>query len=66
MAADAGTRSPRDPRASREPAKSDPDLGLPRAGVANITAYMFFNRGECGACALRGDIVVDEDFITLL
>ena len=27
---------------------------------------MFFNLGECGACALRGDIVVDEDFITLL
>jgi len=27
---------------------------------------MFFNRGECGACALRGDIVVDSNFVTLL
>ena len=27
---------------------------------------MFFNRGECGACALHGDIVVDNDCITLL
>ena len=42
------------------------NLALLRAAVATITAYMFFNRGECGACALRGDIVVNEDFITLL
>ena len=27
---------------------------------------MFFNRGECGACALKGEIVVDTMFITLL
>ena len=27
---------------------------------------MFFNRGESGACALHGDIVVDKDFITLV
>jgi hypothetical protein len=45
---------------------SDPDLDLLRAAVATITAYMFFNRGECGACALHGDIVVDNDFVTLL
>ncbi len=44
----------------------DPDLPLLRAAVATIIAFMFFNRGECGACALRGDIVVNEDFITLL
>ena len=44
----------------------DPDLPLHRAAVATITAYMFFNRGECGACALSGDIVVDEDFVILL
>jgi hypothetical protein len=44
----------------------DPDLPLLRAAFATITAYMFFNRGEYGACALREDIVVNEDFITLL
>ena len=27
---------------------------------------MFYNPGECGACALKGDIVVDNMFITLL
>ncbi len=45
---------------------SDPDLDLLRASVATITSYLFFIRGECGACAERGDIVVDEHFITLL
>ncbi len=45
---------------------SDPDLDLIGALVATITSYLFFNRGECGACAERGDIVVDENFITLL
>jgi hypothetical protein len=45
---------------------SDPDLDLLRAAVATIAAYIFFNRGECGACALKGDIVVDNSFITLL
>jgi hypothetical protein len=45
---------------------SDPDLDLLRAAVATITAYMFFNRGECGTCDLHGDIVVDNDFVTLL
>jgi len=44
----------------------DPVLSLLRAAIATITAYMFFNSGECGACALRGDIVVDDEFITLL
>ena len=45
---------------------TDPDLNLLRDAVATITAYMFFNRGACGACALRGDIVMDISFITLL
>ncbi len=45
---------------------SDPDLDLLRAAIATITSYVFFNRGECGACALRGDIVVDDSFVTLL
>ncbi len=45
---------------------TDPDLDLLRAAVATITAYMFFNRGECGVCVLHGDIVVDNDSITLL
>ena len=44
----------------------DPDLDLLRAAVATITAYMFFNRGECGAFEQRGDIVVDDMFVTLL
>ena len=46
--------------------KSDPDLDLLRAAVATITNYIFFNRGECGACALHGDIVVNDNFVTLL
>jgi hypothetical protein len=44
----------------------DPDLPLLRAAVATITSFMFLNRGECGANALLGDIVVEEDCITLL
>ena len=27
---------------------------------------MFFNCGECGACAMKGDIVVDDMFVTSL
>jgi len=44
----------------------DPELNLLRTAVATITAYMFFNRRACVACALRGDIVVDISFVTLL
>ncbi len=44
----------------------DPDLDLLRATVATITAYMFFNPGECGSCALSGYTVVDNMFVTLL
>ncbi len=71
-AAAAGTRGLRDPQTGGRPTQSvefhwsDPDLDLLRASVATITSYMFFNRGECGGCAERGDIVVDENFITLL
>ncbi len=45
---------------------SNPDLDFLRAADATIIAYMFFNRRECGACALRGDIVVDISLISLL
>jgi hypothetical protein len=45
---------------------TDPDLLLLRPAIATITTYMFFNRGECDACALHGDIVVDNSFVTLL
>ena len=41
-------------------------MDLLRDAVATISAYMFFDRGECGACALRGDIMVDDMFVTLL
>jgi hypothetical protein len=44
----------------------DSDMDLLRDTVATITAYMSFNRRECGACAPSGDIVVDIMFVTLL
>ena len=44
----------------------DPDLTLLRAGVATITAYTFFNRGKCDACALCDEIIVDDELVTLL
>ena len=43
-----------------------PDLLLLRACVAVITAYVFFNRGECGALVLSEDLYVDDTHITLL
>ena len=47
---------------------SDPslDLLLLRACVAVITAYVFFNRGECGALVMSEDLYVDDTHITLL
>jgi len=45
---------------------TDPDLDLLRAAFATITAYMFFNRGKCGACAMKGDIVVNMSITLLL
>ena len=44
----------------------DPELDLLRVAIAIITTYMFFNRKECGACALSGDIVVGIMLVTLL
>ena len=43
-----------------------PKMLLLRAAVASIISYLFFNRGECSACALSSDIVVDEMHITVL
>jgi hypothetical protein len=44
----------------------DPKLLLLRAAVASMVSYIFFNRGECSACALTSDLVVDKKHITLL
>jgi hypothetical protein len=44
----------------------DPTLPVLRAAVATIASYVFFNRGECSACALAGDLVVGSTHITLL
>jgi hypothetical protein len=44
----------------------DPDMPLLRAAVATVTAYVFFNRGECSACAKAQDVVVNDTHITLL
>jgi hypothetical protein len=38
---------------------------LLRACIATITSYVFFCRGECGACARREDLVVNTTHITL-
>ena len=51
------------PRVHWDP--SDPNLRLLRACVASVTAYAYFNRGECAALALCEDLVVDDDFLTL-
>lgn len=42
------------------------DRLLLRACCASVLAYLFFNRGECGAKLLREDLVVDDSHITLL
>ena len=44
----------------------DPDMPLLRVAVATVTAYVFFNRGECSACAKAHDVVVNDTLITLL
>ena len=44
----------------------DPKLLLLRVVVASVVSYLFFNRGECNACALSSDIVIDKMHITLL
>jgi len=37
-----------------------------RAAVATIASYVFFNRRECSACAMSGDLVIGNNHITLL
>ena len=45
----------------------DPILPVLRATVATIASYVFFNRGECIACAVTEDLVVSNTaHITLL
>ncbi len=41
-------------------------LLLLRAAAASIASYLFFNRGECSACALMADIAIDDTHTTLL
>jgi hypothetical protein len=38
---------------------------LLRACIASIASYVFFCRGECGACARTEDLVVNDTHITL-
>jgi len=44
----------------------DPDMPLLRVAVATVTAYIFFNRGECSACANAEDVVVNNTNIALV
>ena len=44
----------------------DPIMPVLRAAVTTIASYVFFNRGECSACALTGDLMVNNTHITLL
>ncbi len=39
---------------------------LLRESIASIVSYLFFIRGECSACALSSDLIVDDKHITLL
>ncbi len=41
------------------------DRKLMRACVATIASYIFFCRGECGACAKRKDLIIDGTHINL-
>jgi len=41
------------------------DNMLLRACIATIASYIFFCKRECGACARRGDLVVNTTHITL-
>ncbi len=41
-------------------------MPLLRAAVATIAFYVFFNRGACGAGALRGDLTVCDAHMSLL
>ena len=44
----------------------DLELLLLRATATSVASYLFFNRGECSACALAEDLVIDDTHITLL
>jgi hypothetical protein len=44
----------------------DPELLLLRAVSDSTASYMFFNWGECSACALMEDIAINDTHITLL
>jgi hypothetical protein len=41
------------------------DIRLLRACIATIASYIFFCRGECGACAMREDLIINATHITL-
>ncbi len=41
-------------------------MRLLRATAASIASYLFFNRGECSACVLVDDLVINNTHITLL
>ena len=41
----------------------DPHLTVLRAAIASIVSYVFFNRGECSACALTSHLVVRSTHI---
>jgi hypothetical protein len=41
------------------------DIRLLRACIATIASYIFFCRGNCGACAMREDLVINTTHITL-
>ncbi len=45
---------------------ADPRVPLLRASVATIAFSVLFNRGACGAGALRGDLTVSDAHISLL
>jgi hypothetical protein len=45
--------------------RSVTDIRLLRACLATIASYIFFCRGECGACAMKSDLIVNDSHITL-
>ena len=47
-------------------ATQDPNMPLLRDAVATVTAYVFFNRGECSAYAKGQDLAVNNTHITML
>jgi hypothetical protein len=45
--------------------RTSTDIRLLRACLATIASYIFFCRGECGACAMKSDLIVNDTHITL-